>query len=276
MDTPSSSTAMNGPTHTHIVLFKYSADISWQTLQSHFSSFLALRTRCLKPPSSGKPYMLSLRAGQNRSWEPFNKGLTHGFVLEFASQEDLDYYLTEDPVHLAFSKDAQEKGLIEDSVVLDIKDGQFLLGPQDLPKKPGTKEGGCHCGQIRFSAILPRPQGQHGSDNAGHILCHCRTCRLLSGGPYSCNQIIAKQDLQIIQGSLSKYTYTGASGKPVDCYFCGNCTSHVYHEQAAMPGKVIVRTLLLDGGEEFAVEGEIFREGRLNWAGDLEKSLPVS
>lgn len=272
MDTPSSSTVMDGPTHTHIVLFKYSAEIPWQALQRHFSSFLALRTRCLKPPSTGKPYMLSLRAGQNRSWEPFNKGMTHGFVLEFANQEDLDYYLTEDPVHLAFSRDAQEKGLIEDSVVLDIKDGQFLLGPTDLPKKPGTREGGCHCGQIRFSATLPRQQGQR----AGHILCHCRTCRLLSGGPYSCNQIIGKEDLQITQGSLRKYTYTGASGKPVDCWFCGNCTSHVYHEQAAMPGKVIVRTLLLDGGEDFAVDGEIFREGRLDWAGDLERSLPVS
>jgi hypothetical protein len=50
------------------------------------------------------------------SWEPFSKGMTHGFVLEFASQEDLDYYLTEDPVHLAFS--AAAKSLIEDSVVV--------------------------------------------------------------------------------------------------------------------------------------------------------------
>lgn len=42
--------------------------------------------------------------------------MTHGFVLEFASQQDLDYYLTEDPVHLAFSDAAQP--LIEDSVVI--------------------------------------------------------------------------------------------------------------------------------------------------------------
>lgn len=59
-----------------------------------------------------------MRKGKNQSWEPFNKGMTHGFVLEFASQEDLDYYLTEDPVHLAFSKAA--KPLIEDSVVVGM------------------------------------------------------------------------------------------------------------------------------------------------------------
>lgn len=220
--------------------------------------------------------MISLRAGQNRSWEPFSKGLTHGFVLEFASQEDLDYYLTEDPVHLAFSKDVTETGLVEDSVVIDIKDGQFLLGPQDLPKKPGTREGQCHCGQLRFSATLALPStlGAHSGKEPGHVLCHCRTCRLLSGAPYSCNQIIPKADLKITSGTPSKYTYTGASGKPVDCYFCGNCTSHVYHEQAAMPGKVIVRTLLLDGSDEWGLDGEIFREGRLGWVGDLEGALP--
>ena len=50
------------------------------------------------------------------SWEPYAKGMTHGFVLEFRCQEDLDYYLTEDPVHLAFSKAAGP--LIEDSVVV--------------------------------------------------------------------------------------------------------------------------------------------------------------
>lgn len=270
MDTPTSSQTLDA-THTHIVLFKYSPSIPWQKLQTHFSSFLSLRTRCLKPPATGRPYMISLRAGQNRSWEPFSRGLTHGFVLEFASQADLDYYLTEDPVHLAFSREATEQGLIEDSVVIDIKNGQFLLGPQDIPKKPGTKEGQCHCGQLRFSAVLPLPS--RSGSAPGHVLCHCRTCQLLSGAPYSCNQIIAREDLKILHGSPSKYTYTGASGKPVDCYFCGNCTSHVYHEQAAMPGKVIVRTLLLEGGEDLGVDAEIFREGRLEWVGDLERSL---
>jgi hypothetical protein len=60
--------------------------------------------------------MLSMRAGKSMSWEPYSKGMTHSFVLEFARQEDLDYYLMEDPVHLAFS--AAAKPLIEDSVVV--------------------------------------------------------------------------------------------------------------------------------------------------------------
>ncbi len=31
-------------------------------------------------------------------------GLTHGFVVEFASAEDRDYYVSKDPAHQAFVK----------------------------------------------------------------------------------------------------------------------------------------------------------------------------
>jgi hypothetical protein len=115
------------------------------------------------------------------SWETHNKGMTHGFVLEFRNQDDLDYYLTEDPVHLAFSKDALP--MIEDSVVVDIHDG-VLFGPSPLkPTKSKTYNGSCHCGEIAWTAKL---------EKAEHILCHCDTCKKLGGGPYSLNAIIAK------------------------------------------------------------------------------------
>lgn len=40
-----------------------------------------------------------------------------------------------------------------------------------------------------------------------------------------------------------------------------------------MPGKVIVRTLLLEGGEKMPATAEIFPEGRLAWVRELEESL---
>ena len=57
-----------------------------------------------------------IQIGVNIGWENLGKGMTHGFVLEFESQEDLDYYLTEDPVHLEFSRNAAP--LVIDSVVV--------------------------------------------------------------------------------------------------------------------------------------------------------------
>lgn len=197
------------------------------------------------------------------SWENHAKGMTHGFVLEFKSQEDLDYYLTEDPVHLAFSKAARP--LIDDSVVVDIHD-RVLFGPSPpAPTKSKLYAGSCHCGSITWTARL---------DKAEHILCHCSTCQKLGGGPYSLNAIIPQSDLMILKGEPKTYTYTGASGKKVNCYFCGTCTSHVYHHQEIMGDQIIVRTILLDGGREMGVGGEIFGEGRLGWVDDLKGSLP--
>lgn len=127
--------------------------------------------------------------------------MTHAFVLEFDSQEDLDYYIREEPVHVQFSKDAGP--LIEDSLVVDIIDGQ-LFGPKATrPLSANEYKGSCHCGEMTWVAKL---------GTAEHVLCHCQTCQKLGGGPYSCNQIIDKEDLKIVSGEPKVYTYTGASG----------------------------------------------------------------
>lgn len=132
--------------------------------------------------------------------------MTHGFVLEFANQDDLDYYLTAEPVHLAFSKAA--KPLIEDSVIVDIRDG-VLFGPaaeHPLAKGEGVRKGACHCEGVRWTVKLK---------NAEHVLCHCSTCQKLGGGPYSCNQIVPKESLKFLTGqdNVGEYKYKGASGK---------------------------------------------------------------
>jgi hypothetical protein len=48
---------------------------------------------------------------------------------------------------------------------------------------------------------------------------HCDTCKVLSGAPYTLNQIIPASNLSITKGkdSLGKYTYKGDSGKGVHC-----------------------------------------------------------
>lgn len=155
-------------TITHIVLFKYRPNITWQEFEAHFDSFTALKSKCLR---NGRPYMLSMRMGKNRSWEPFSKGMTHGFVLEFANQSDLDYYLTEDQVHMAFSRAAGP--LIEDSVVVDIRDGILFGTKARRPLGEREYRGSCHCGTLEWSAKL---------ETAEHVLCHCQTCQKLGGG----------------------------------------------------------------------------------------------
>jgi hypothetical protein len=156
----------------------------------------------------------------------------------------------------------------EDSVVLDILPGKlFGTFPPAPPTTKTTHTGTCHCGSLHFTAALPT------YPTPAHILCHCRTCQLLSGAPYTCNAIIPRGDLQITRGSPAEYAYTGASGKKVRCFFCRDCTSHVYHLQEVNPDVVVVRTLLLERGAELNAGGEIFGEGRLGWVKELKDAL---
>jgi hypothetical protein len=53
----------------------------------------------------------------------FQFGLTHGFVMQFETAEDRDYYIYKDPVHLAFAGSVGDK--VDGVRVLDFKNGVF-------------------------------------------------------------------------------------------------------------------------------------------------------
>lgn len=50
-------------------------------------------------------------------------GMSHAFVVEFASAEDRDYYVLKDPVHQAFVRSLD--GIVEKAQVIDFTDGVF-------------------------------------------------------------------------------------------------------------------------------------------------------
>ncbi|KAL2057060.1 hypothetical protein ABVK25_002799 [Lepraria finkii] len=87
------------------------------------------------------------------------------------------------------------------------------------------------------------------------------------------NQMANEDDLKITKGSTKIYTYYGDSGKPVNCYYCPNCTSHIYHHQTVLGPKIVVRTGLLQGSEKFPVVAEIFGKDRLSWQPELAKTF---
>ncbi|UPX12048.1 uncharacterized protein EKO05_0002625 [Ascochyta rabiei] len=131
-------------------------------------------------------------------------------------------------------------------------------------------KGHCHCGATEWTATLEK-------DQQAHILCHCNTCKQLSGSTYTLNQIIPAKNLSFAKGgdSLGKYTYKGDSGKSVYCYYRPTCTTHVYHAQEALgPDSIVLRTGLLDEGmEKFAPAAEIYCKVRLGWEKEVAQSF---
>ena len=104
---------------------------------------LALKDQCMHP-TTNKPYLKTSVGGKDNSPEGiqvgipnrspsqqrpllnvyllngsiFKHGITHGFVVEFESIEDRDYYVTEDPVHQGFAKSIGD--VVEKAQVIDF------------------------------------------------------------------------------------------------------------------------------------------------------------
>jgi len=85
------------------------------------------------------------------------------------------------------------------------------------------------------------------------------------------NQIIPSSAFKLGKGAdaLKTYTYYGESGKPVHCYYCPNCTTHVYHHQTALGDKYILRTVLLPKLKNNPVHAEIFGKAKMTWEPEI-------
>lgn len=61
--------------------------------------------------------------GYTRKADQPQGGFTHGFVVEFKSKEDRNYYVNGDPVHRAFAESAGDKH--EGVRVIDYEKGVY-------------------------------------------------------------------------------------------------------------------------------------------------------
>ncbi|KAJ6260154.1 hypothetical protein Dda_4377 [Drechslerella dactyloides] len=114
---------MAAPTVVHIVLLKFADGTPSDSLKPICDDFIKLKDKCIHP-ETGKPYIISVKGGLDNSPEKLQNGLTHGFVLEFSSVWDRDYYVEQDPEHRKFKHTLKASGLAN-VVVVDFTDGLY-------------------------------------------------------------------------------------------------------------------------------------------------------
>ncbi|KAK6360037.1 hypothetical protein TWF696_001156 [Orbilia brochopaga] len=129
-----------------------------------------------------------------------------------------------------------------------------------------TYTGKCHCGQTEWEVVTD-------DKIEGHILCHCSACKKLSGGEYTLNIVVPKDQCKLTKGELKEYVYKGDSGNEVICYYCPNCTTHPWHHQKVQGEKFVVRSGLLEGADSFGVFGEVYGKERWSFQPGVAKDL---
>lgn len=96
--------------------------------------------------------------------------------------------------------------------------------------------GGCLCGAVRYT-----------SDAAPvyQLMCHCRDCQRVSGGPYAPIVFLPEASLDV-KGPVSYFESKGASGKTIARGFCPECGSHLFGRLERLPGLLSIRAGTLD------------------------------
>ena len=97
--------------------------------------------------------------------------------------------------------------------------------------------GGCQCGSVRFRVEGP-PLGLY--------VCHCRECQKQSASAFGLSLVVARSGFSFISGQPRAWSRTTDSGGRLNCYFCTDCGSRLFHESAPSSDTVTIKAGCLD------------------------------
>lgn len=113
-------------------------------------------------------------------------------------------------------------------------------------------EGGCLCGAVRY--VLD-------DDGAKTNYCHCRSCRMATGGPVAAFVDLKPGAFAWTAGEPSFF----ASSPGVKRGFCGTCGTSLTYQADDLPDEVHVMSPTLDDPSPFAPNREFFSDERIPW-----------
>lgn len=99
-------------------------------------------------------------------------------------------------------------------------------------------KGGCHCGAVRYS-LSRAPDAS--------MICHCKTCRGISGAPVVAWITVAPEAFAFPQGRPKRY----ASSAKVERQFCGACGTQLTYRRTDDDSYIDVTTASLDKPNAF-------------------------
>jgi hypothetical protein len=111
-----------------------------------------------------------------------------------------------------------------------------------------TREGGCHCGRVRFRAEID-------VDNLSH--CSCSMCSK-KGSLHAGTEFAT---FRLLRGRNALKAYTFGTGVAQHT-FCSHCGLHAFHIPRSNPHRVIVNARCLDDIDAASLKPVRFFDGR--------------
>ena len=126
-------------------------------------------------------------------------------------------------------------------------------------------EGGCGCGAIRYRIA---------GEVTGSMICHCRTCRRVSGAAVLPWVSLPRSAYEVLKGRPAQF----ASSPPVRRTFCDKCGTQLTYWHESEPDNLDVTTGSLDDPQAHPPSHHSWMSDALPWLkfGDGLPTFPRS
>lgn len=123
------------------------------------------------------------------------------------------------------------------------------------------REGGCHCGAIRYSVE---------GEPVYHALCHCTDCRRATGAPAVSWALFRNEAFTVTQGEAKIHE----SSEMARRHFCGDCGTSLFYTNATIfPNMTDIQSATLDDPGALPLQIHVQVAERVSWMKDVD-ALP--
>lgn len=107
----------------------------------------------------------------------------------------------------------------------------------DHETRQALRLGGCQCGAIRYELS---------GDPLKLVICHCRECRKQSASAFGISVFVPRERLRITRGAPRFWSRAADSGRVLECAFCPDCGSRLWHQHVGATDLISVKGGSLD------------------------------
>ncbi|MBP0022104.1 MAG: GFA family protein [Cyanobacteria bacterium SBLK] len=116
--------------------------------------------------------------------------------------------------------------------------------------------GGCQCGQIRYE-IRAIPLTLYA--------CHCTECQKQSSSAFGMSMPVPRDAVIILKGKPKQWKRISHSGREVNCFFCGECGTRLFHNPERNPKISNIKPGTLDDTSWLKPVGHTWTKSAQKW-----------
>lgn len=116
--------------------------------------------------------------------------------------------------------------------------------------------GGCQCGAVRYE-IRAEPLTLY--------VCHCTECQKQSAGAFGMSLRVPSEAFAIVEGAPRVFERTADSGNLMECAFCPDCGTRLFHKHKGPGPTVTVKPGSLDDRSWLRPVAHIYMRSAQPW-----------